>query len=128
MHYTDRYGSPLNVGDRIVIALSKGRSSAHMYDTKVVALIPLVPHRDRLGAPGRNDYETLMREDQGNKPYPGEYHVHKDTPPDKRFVIQYEKLNWKGEPRKQAIDRVMDIVKVPVEVVRREEGQLVASA
>jgi hypothetical protein len=134
MQYTDRFGSPLTVGDKIVVALGAGRSSAHLVEKEIAAIIPLIPHRDR-PEPKREhyDYQTntysgavlghyYMREDQANKRHATEFYRPVDTTPDKLFVIQWQNFadyDWgatkKGDPTKrQSFDRINDIVKVPV--------------
>jgi hypothetical protein len=135
MQYTDRFGSPLSVGDRIVVALAAGRGGAKLFETRVAGLVPLVPHRDKteprrayVPAPKGSPFNTrgsrmgeiegfyYMRVDQDRNSRPTEFYKSKDTTPDKLFVLQYEKRNFSGDytGAKQAFDRVEDVVKVPV--------------
>lgn len=134
--FTDRFGSPLNLGDRIVVAVPSGNSSATLQETVVVGLIPLVPHRDNTEPRKEKVYDHTtkryvetskiagyhyMRADQDAQMGPTDFYRPANTPLDKLFVLQYQqyaRYDWsgkkKGEPtRKQAFDRVMDVVKVP---------------
>lgn len=133
--FTDRFGSPLNVGDRVVIALSAGRGSAEMKEVTVAGIVPLLPHRDRT-EPKRErwDYRTntshgdilgfyYMREDQQGKRNATSFYRAKDTTPDKLYVLQYwQEARWdsptrgvkKGDlTKRQSFDRVNDVIKVP---------------
>jgi hypothetical protein len=133
MQYTDRFGSPLAVGDKIVVAVHSGRSSATMKDTTVAGLVPLIPFRNKPPRREHYDFKTntysgpivgyyYMREDQQNKRNPTEFYRKADTPQDKLYVLQYQNYAsydayngaWKkGDPiRVQSFDRVMDVIKV----------------
>lgn len=131
--FTDRFGSPLAVGDKIVVALHSGRSSAELREVTIAALIPLIPHwkqnepkmekvydsqRKEWVKTGKVASRCYMREDQQAKLGPREFWRDEGIDPSKLFVLQYEYTfrNWRGdyeETRKQAFDRVTDVVKVP---------------
>ena len=135
--YTDRFGSPLNVGDKIVAAFGAGRGSAELRETEIVGIVPLIPHRDRTEPRRKYDYTTksyakeiegffYMRADQQNQYGPTEFYRPKDTPQDKLFILQYQQygrdynapLGRDGKyPRvptkKGNFERVNDVVKVP---------------
>jgi len=134
MQYTDRFGSPLNVGDRVVIALSAGRGSAEMKEVTVAGIVPLLPHRDKTEPKRRYDRQAgnyageilgfyYMREDQQAQRHATSFYRDKDTPQDKLYVLQYwQEARWdspsrgvkKGDlTKRQSFDRVMDVVKVP---------------
>lgn len=133
MQYTDRFGSPLSVGDKIVVAVTGGRSSAELKETVIAGIVPLIPHRDKT-EPRREhyDYQTAtysgpiighhyMREDQQAKRNPTDFYREASVGPDKLFVLQYQNYadyDWgkvkKGDPTKrQSFDRVLDVIRVP---------------
>ena len=135
MQYTDRFGQPLAVGDKIVVAVGAGRGSAELRETEIVGIVPLIPHRTETTKYGY-DYQTksftnevlgyyYMREDQQHKPGPTKFYRPKGTPPEQLFVLQYQlygrdygAAKVDGEypivaTKVQSFDRVKDVVKVP---------------
>lgn len=134
--FTDRFGQPLNVGDRVVIAVKRGRrtAGASMMETTVLGLVPLIPHRDNTKPEMERVYDRAagqwietgkvagfhyMRADQDRQGVPTDFYREANEPPDKLYVLHYERLERygkdKGKPTgaKGAYDNVHDVIKVP---------------
>jgi hypothetical protein len=103
--YTDYFDQPIAVGDEIVYPETSGTNRACFGRYPIVKIIPLVPHRLYPS--------SLMREDQMSRAHPTDYGTATMVAPDKRFIVQVQKENWRGEPRKFAIRFIDNIIKVP---------------
>lgn len=105
---TDHFGQELHVGDEVVYPISSGSSAAALERFPIIALVPLIPHRD--------DPSRLMRQDQASQRYPTYFAMRKDL--DKRFVVQVKrKERWPrgDEPkyRKFTIPYTENVIRVP---------------
>lgn len=117
--FTDRFGTPIATGDRVVLCFGTQNGGAHMSEHVVAGIIPLVPHRN-----ARSEFD-FMREDQRNQGSPthfrraqGSYQQPTAPDPSKLFVLQYEQFQsgYGSRPDKtvkRAYDRVCDVIKVP---------------
>jgi hypothetical protein len=104
--FTDYFGQPVAVGDEIVYPESSGTNRACFGRYPIVKIIPLIPHR--------SNPKQLMREDQQYASHATEYGPIASYPdPGKRFVVQVQRKNRYGPPRKYTIRFTDNIIKAP---------------
>lgn len=132
--FTDRFGSPLNIGDRVVVPAKTryaGKGASTLRESKILGIVPLIPHctqtepkmervykraqpplsRGEWVKTGKIEGFYYMREDQQANAHPTEFYRDKECPQDKLFVIQYE---WPVDSgQKRSFDRAEDVIKVP---------------
>jgi hypothetical protein len=93
---SDRFGSPLAVGDRVVIPVKRspvsGYRASSLSEGTITKLVPLMAHPNSLGqwhSTGPNSRVPMVREDQLGRSRPTEYLMPSDDL-SKAFIINVD--------------------------------------
>lgn len=119
---TDRFGTPFDVGDKVVIAAKRqsygSNAGAILAEGKVVKLTPLMPHPNRMGhwhPTSARSRIPMVREDQLSRSYQTEYLM----PGTENGPVDFSKalvaaVQVEGRGRAHTVPYGWNLIRVPV--------------